>query len=720
MPNTVDAAREYLARGWSVFPIHDKRRPAIQWEMCQSARLSDARLSELFSDPSLGVACALGKLSGVVRLDVDSDDAATEARRRYGELITLAFRSPSGGAGYVFQYAANVQSETLWIGQGQHNELRFLSDGRYTVLPPTVGYEWLNDLPIAPLPTALADELLSLRTERALRELERQLAPTVVDPGEQIVLEALRALDPARCDDRDCWLQVGMALHSSGDQYLQAWVDWSRASDKFKDGECERAWAEFHRSGRITVRTLLFLAKQDGWEAPSLHEPLTDVGNGRTLARACAGRALYCREWSKWLRWDGARWENNAELAVMLEQKGIVRERQLRAARSIATMTGDEEERKRKVAGVSKVVAWCTVSESAARMHAALDMARSEPGILVGSDLLDQHPWQLNCLNGTLDLRTSKLASHDPNQYITQLCPTEYFAEALAPRWMQFLDEVFSGNASIIGWVQKLLGYCLTGVIAEHILPIFYGGGRNGKSTLVKTVVEVLGKDYASTTPSGYLAQTRGEAHPTKFVVLHGKRFVADLETSDDMKLNEEMVKRVTGGDEINARRMKEDFWTFRPTHKLMLATNHEPKVKGFDVAIWSRLKKVPFLVSFQGREDRQLDEKLRSEASGILAWMVRGCDAWQREGLKDVAEIAVATEAYRSEQDTVSLFVADKLEKAPGNRVRKVDVVSAYRAWCSANSVEPVNAKTFGSSIAKQGVASDDTGKWYADVKVA
>jgi putative DNA primase/helicase len=486
----------------------------------------------------------------------------------------------------------------------------------------------------------------------------------------------------------------------------------------YKGGECEAIWASFKRNGKITVRSLLYLARQDGWKPRRLHEPLTDVGNGRSLARECAGSAAYCRTWNKWLAWDGKRWRLDGEFEVLAVAKRIIRGRYDRAVDSLRRL-GAEEEQKSKIQSINRVLRWCMESEDARHIHAALDMSRSEPGILVEADIVDQHKMILNCKNGVLDLVTMKLYPHNAALYLTQYCPTEYFEEAICPRWEQFVLEIFNGDAELVQWVQRFLGYCLTGSTAEHILPIMYGTGRNGKSTLIKTVMAVLGGDYAGTTPSGFLAFTRQDQHPTKIVELYRKRFVADLETSDGMKLNEELVKRITGGDELKARRMHEDFWSFYPTHKLVLATNYEPKIRGSDTAIWARIKKLPFAVSFEGREDKDLDNKLALEASGILRWMVIGCMEWQKVGLGTSAAVSDATKEYRSEQDSVAAFMNERTERQANNLIKKADFIAAYKQWCVINGIDPVSAKAFGQAMLSHSVQHDESGRHYVGVRL-
>lgn len=707
-------ALEYCKRGWEVFPLEGKK-PRVAWK--DSATADQAKVWEWWNAwPDAGIGLALGKRSGVVRVDVDNCPAEEVARWELDP--TLEFSTPAGGRGLLYRWEEGAETKQLWRGKGEHEELRLQSDGAYTVLPPSPHpekpgiYEWVNDVPLSSLPKRVARHLYDLRLERVLRDLEKEVSPTVVDPGMPLVLEALANLSFERCDCRDTWLRVGMALHSAGDEYLQHWVEWSRKSPKFADGECEKLWAGFTRGGRLTVRTLLYWAKQDGWAAPRLHEPLTDVGNGRVLARACNGRAAFCRKWDSWLAWDGRRWQQGAALDVENIAKEVVRQRYEKACRSLVRLreeTSDDESAKVRLKSVAKVLSWCMTSESARHIHAAVDMAKSEPTVAVDADRLDQHRWLFNCVNGTVDLRTGELRPHDPGNWITQLSPVEYDDSAIAPRWKEFLSQVFDGKPSVVAWLQKFLGYCLTGSVQEHVLPIFWGSGRNGKSTLVRTVFSVLGPDYASKAPRELLVSQKHPAHPTVLATLFGKRFVAAIETADGTRLDEVIVKELTGGDEITCRRMHEDFWSFRPSHKIALATNHQPEVRGTDHAIWSRLKLVPFTVVFsEERRDAELPDKLLAEAPGILAWMVEGCLRWQKEGLGDVQEVKDATSKYNAEQDKLESFLSACCVRRADARLRFEKLMQAYTAWCVLNKHTQLNGNAFGRALTEKGFAAD------------
>lgn len=712
------AATEYCDRGWSIIPLKNKHKPLVDWAEYQH-RAADAAQVHRWWDrwPDAWIGLITGTVSGVVRIDVDGP-VPEELLKSIPK--TAEFSTPSGGRGYILKIPDGLMLNTdrRWTGEGKHEEFRIQCNGAYTVLPPSPGYCWVEQREIAELPRSIVDSMLAELAEAELKRLEASILPTTAQPNADVVADALAHLNEARADDRDSWIRVGMALHSGGASYLSLWIEFSRRSSKFREGECEALWSHFKSNGKLTTRSILHWAKEDGWRAPRLYEPLTDVGNGKTLARTIKDEFLYCDTWRKWLTWDGTRWAGGlANLYVVERAKKTVRDRYDRARNSLKKIKdiSDEEEKKRKLSSISRVLKWCVVSEDAKHVHAAVDMAKSEAGIPVDASCFDKHPWLLNCPNGTLDLRRAKLEPHNPKQMLTALCPIEYYPDALCPRWEQFMVEVFDGDEELVLWMQKFLGYCLTGIIREHMLPVWHGSGRNGKSTLVKTVCSVLGPDYSTVTPSGFTSLSQNGQHPARMVLLHNKRFVADLETGDSMRLNEEMIKRTTGGDDIQARRMYENFWSFTPTHKLILATNYVPSIRGIDASVWARVKKVPFSVSFLGREDFTLSEKLQVEAPGILRWMVDGCMMWQEHGLGEPKAVTSATETYRQEENSMVQFFADTYQRKEGSKVLKLEVTGAYRRWCYAHNAEAISDRAFGLEIKKLGVEKD--GRWYIGI---
>jgi putative DNA primase/helicase len=319
-----------------------------------------------------------------------------------------------------------------------------------------------------------------------------------------------------------------------------------------------------------------------------------------------------------------------------------------------------------------------------------------------------------------------------------------YDRDATCPTWERFLATIFpatsdaaeeAGDAELITFVQRLLGLCLTGDVREHLLPVLWGTGANGKSTLVNVLLEMLGRDYSMKAPPNLLMARRGESHPTERADLFGRRLVVCSETPEGRRLNEALVKDMMGGEPIRARRMREDFWEFVPTHKVLLCTNHRPIILGTDEGIWRRLRLIPFEVTFwdpndpsiKGRyrpahlkQDKELPGKLRLELPGILAWCVRGCLDWQRDGLTLPERVRVATAEYRSGEDVLGQFIIEccLVGKDPAYRVKASDLYTRYRAWCEAGGERPSSPRILGASMTERGFERlVSNGTWYLGI---
>jgi putative DNA primase/helicase len=434
-------------------------------------------------------------------------------------------------------------------------------------------------------------------------------------------------------------------------------------------------------------------------------EGRTELANGERFAGLFGDRARYCPAWQRWLVWDGAHWAiDNGPSAESL-------------AKQVADRLWSDLDR-----SDPDQVQFGRASSSARGVSATLKMASSEPGMQIDPAALDVDPMLLNVSNGTIDLRTGQRRDHDPEDFCTKLAPVAFDAVASCPAWERFIDHTFDGNADLIAFVQRLLGYCLTGSVREQVLPIFHGAGANGKSTLIGVMLNLLGPGYSMQAPPELLVANSEARHPTSIAGLFGKRFVAAIETSEDAKLNETMVKQLTGGDKISARRMREDFWEFAPTHKIVMATNHEPSVRGDGHAIWRRLKKVPFgVVVPDDRQDKQLPEKLRGELPGILKWCLTGCLAWQGGGLGECEAVTSATSGYRRDQDAIGRFLGEMCVKASGAFVGATALHDAYSQWCANSSEQPCNQRQFGRAMTDKGfVRRVNNGIKYLGVKLA
>lgn len=315
-------------------------------------------------------------------------------------------------------------------------------------------------------------------------------------------------------------------------------------------------------------------------------------------------------------------------------------------------------------------------SDTDGKIAAMLSLARSEPGIPILLSQLDADPFLFNCANGVIDLRTGELLPHNPKFFMTKISPVAYDPEVSFLQFVRFLTWATCGDATMVRFIQRFFGYCLTGSVAEHAVVFAVGPGNNGKTTLFELMLHILG-DYAATAAPNLLLAKHNEQHPTELADLHGKRLMAAIEIEAGKRFDAAIFKWLSGGDRIKARHMRQDFFEFEPTHKFIIAANHRPRVRDTTDSFWRRMKVVPFEARID-KIDTALPEKLRAEAPGVLAWLVEGCLDWQREGLGVPERVKEATGKYREEQNTLRPFldeccvVGDGLKVSVKGHVRR------------------------------------------------
>jgi len=312
----------------------------------------------------------------------------------------------------------------------------------------------------------------------------------------------------------------------------------------------------------------------------------------------------------------------------------------------------------------------------------------------------------MNVNNGTLDLRTGTLGPHRRDDRITRCLRVNFDQGAECPRWRAFLHRILDSNADLIGFVQRAVGYTLTGSTAERCMFILHGGGKNGKTVFIESLRLLLG-DYVARAPTQTLLVKRGETIPNDLARLRGVRLVTASETGDGNQLDEALVKDITGGDRVMARFMRGEWFEFTPHFKIFLSTNHKPRITGTDDAIWDRLRLVPFLIRIPEEERRPMEQMLaefESELAGILNWAVQGCLDWQRHGLGEPPEVRIATLDYRGEMDTLGEFLAECCLLRSDARVSSHDLYGEYKRWATDAGERVWSHKRFAQGLEQRG----------------
>ncbi len=726
----LDAALTYAARGWPVFPCGRNKRPRIPGGRGFLDATCDAAQLRVWWEkwPTALIGVAAGAASGIVVIDTDIPKTAEkpipgleslkQLEQKYGKLPeTLTSRTGSGGHHLIFAHpgAGIVIPDKTELAGLQNLDVR--GDGGYIIVPPSGHpsggrYEWLNDLPIARLPDAWL-ELLMTRPDARRRDGGATFTSSS-DAGNYWLSRALQSASEGNRNDRGFWLACQLrdaglserdAEHVMFDYAAQ--VPGSGYATREALASLKSAYSQAPRERGTGSRGAGAngATPQDGDGAasspiqPDLRFRLdVDERNTERLIARYGQDLRWVAKWKRWIIWDGKRWAISESERVIKLAKRTIREIYAEAAK-----TEDDAERTLLVKHARK-------SDKISQYEAMERSARAD--LLISPDDLDRNPWLFNVENGTINLQTCELRPHRREDYITRIALITYDRMATYPHWEAFLALFFSGQEQVITYLQRMAGYCLTGDATEKAFFIGHGSGNNGKSTFINTLLALMG-DYADQVATETLMMRRFDKTIANDIArLKGLRLVAAVEGEEGQRLATGKIKAMTGGGDklIGEFKYGEEF-SFAPTHKVFLGTNHRPIIPDSTDAMWDRVKLIPFGVTIEKAvRDPHYGDKLRAELPGILNWALTGCHSWQSQGLGTAPEVEQATAAYREAMDTIGQFIEECCTVQPAAHARSAKIYEAYTEWSKGNGETPFSQKRFSLALGEHGFKKEHT----------
>lgn len=467
--------------------------------------------------------------------------------------------------------------------------------------------------------------------------------------------------------------------------------DAARIDKEFRESGLMRdKWDEVHGGktyGQLTIDLVLRTFNDN------VH--LTDLGNAIRMSRIAMDTARFCQGF--WYLWDGKRLGEDKKQEIFLVGRKVIDE-----IRDEGQSTLDDDSRK-------KILALANQLESRGRLESMIVLAQHQPGIAIVAEELDKNLYVFNCDNGIIS-KTGELLPHNFDEMITKLSPVPYNPDAKCPTWEQFLKDILIDDETI-QYIKRAVGSCLSGDITEQKLFFAYGTGQNGKSTFFHALSKVFG-DYFASMPVESLMASKGDQHPTVLTDLRGVRFVLASEPEEGKRFNEGLLKQITGGEPIKARRMRENYIQFESSAKLWIMGNHRPTIRGTDFAIWRRIHLIPFTVTIsKAKQDKGLWQKLDAEQEGILRWCVEGYLDWQKQGLNPTKLIEAATQEYREEMDVVQEFLDEETVKHEGQTVTHSDLYGRYAGITRDKNERILSSKAFSQKLREKGFDSERRG---------
>jgi putative DNA primase/helicase len=430
-----------------------------------------------------------------------------------------------------------------------------------------------------------------------------------------------------------------------------------------------------------------------------------DDGRAKQFVDDYGHECRYVPALRRWLLWSGQHWRVDEDGGI--KRLAVENSRRLLAE---ACRIDDHAERTERVKHALAMGDRQTVG-------AMLEFASVDQRIVLRHEALDGDPFLLGVHNGVVDLRAGTFRDGQRTDAITKRAGTEYQADAECPRWRRFLSEVLRADTALVTYLQKLVGYTLTGDVSAQCFPFLYGGGKNGKSVFTETLMTLLG-EYAQRAPQSLLTASNGREPTHEVARLQGARLVMGSETEEGLRLAESRVKDITGGDTLSGRCLYAEAFDFRPQLKLWLYGNHKPEIRGTDEGLWRRVRLVPFTVQIsESDRDPMLAAKLREELPGILNWALEGTRLWLQDGLHPPAAVIEASADYRDEEDTLADFIAGEMEESPGGRVPTAKMYVRYQDWAQRSGFRfPLSDRGLNKRLKERGlrmVRSDGKRYW-------
>lgn len=664
-----EIALPLVARGIPVIPIPPRQKGAIlkNW---QNLATTDLKQIEAWhqENPEYNVG-SVAKLTGFWMLDCDVPDLKQIIEKDTTKVFPQTFSvSSQKGLHFYFKHTAVSQSLNKNISlkdeQGKPLGDVKLHNG-YVVGPGSLHpegklYEVTSDCEIVEAPDWL---VTWIKERREHAEADQMPTKKPIKQGERN-----NALFKEACKQR----KSGVTLEAAVADLLA--VNEKMCAPTLPVAEVQKI-----------VESAYSYELVQKYEGPSL----TDFGNAERFVQAENNNVRYCCDKKSWYVWNDCAWREDKNGAIYRLGKKTIKGMFDEAAQL------DDNQR-------NILTAYERKCESEGRLHAMVNLARWEPGVPIELESFDTNPMLFNCSNVTIDLATGQPQEHCRQDLISKSSPIQYDANAGCPIWLKFLDTVTNSNSELRDYLQRCAGYSLTGQTTEHAVFLLYGNGANGKSTFFEALRYILG-DYAQAAEFSTFLASNAQGVRNDLAKLNAARFVTAVESDYGKRLDETLVKQMTAGDTVTARFLYSEHFEYKPQFKLWLGTNHKPTIRGQDEGVWRRIRLIPFTVSIPlEQQDRNLIEKLKPEAPGILNWALKGLAEWWANGLQDPALVKKATKDYRMDEDVMGSFIEEKCVRK--GQVTASDMYKAYRDWAEHGGEFELNQRRFSNALIERG----------------